>query len=399
MEQSEIDEIKRKIRQNRREIERLNTEQLALKQVIVSAYGSIISPKNFMSDSDLGNAITKNGVESIQKVNKLVNDFVKKKLILHLSKQEDSAENQRQISKIKRLDKIDGVVVMNATDSAAISLSKCGEQLFKNGEVTEEGYNLVKEFCDEVNQKFKKWFEETTLCNECKLKFKREKICDSGIWLKSANGETDAKNNYVLHVVDNEGVKGSQFKYAGVKFARSTISTSLKDEGKKIIENMILHQDQKENDILVKNFYEKYQNLSIEDKAIIQRCANMKDYDNSELGLGNYVKGTPGHIKAALNYNRVIKDLNLVQYKPIHSGDTVKIVFLESNVYKFESIAFLDAWPREFDQHFKIDNAVMFEKSVFGEIKRFYKSVGWEHFNPSDGYAFNLFDFSWNSSS
>ena len=395
MEQSEIEEIKRKISQNNKEIERLNTEQLALKQVIVSAYGSIISPKNFMGDSDLGNAITKNGVESIQKVNQLANEFVKQRMLFNLSKKEDSLENKREILKIKKSSEIDGVVVMNATDSAAISLSNCGEQLFRNGEVTEAGYNLIKEFCDEVNQKFKNWFERSTFCNECKLKFKREKICDAGIWLKSSNGETDAKNNYVLHVVDNEGVKGSQFKYAGVKFARSTISKSLKDEGKRIIENMIVHQDQKENDMLVKNFYGKYQNLSIEDKAIIQRCANMKDYDNSDFN-GGYVKGTPGHIKAALNYNKIIKELGLVQYKPIHSGDMVKIVFLENNMYKFEAIAFLDNWPREFDQHFKVDNAIMFEKSVFGEIKRFYKSVGWETFNPSDGYGFNFFDFNWN---
>lgn len=395
MEEREIEEIKRKISQNEREIERLNTEQLALKQVIVSAYGSIISPKNFMSDSDLGNAITKNGVESIQKVNRLATEFVKEKIIASMREKGNDSEAQKQISKLKKADDIDGVVVMNATDSAAISLSKCGEQIFRNGEVTEAGYNLIKDFCGEVNKKFKVWFEKTTFCNECKLKFKREKICDAGVWLKSANGETDAKNNYVLHVVDNEGVKGSQFKYAGVKFARSTISKSLKDEGKKIIENMILHQDQKENDILVKSFYEKYQNLSIEDKAIIQRCANMKDYDNSDLN-GGYVKGTPGHIKAALNYNKIIKDLGLVQYKPIHSGDMAKIVFLENNIYKFEAIAFLDNWPREFDQYFKVDNAVMFEKSVFGEIKRFYKSVGWETFNPSDDYGFNLFDFSWN---
>ena len=72
-----------------------------------------------------------------------------------------------------------------------------------------------------------------------------------------------------------------------------------------------------------------------------------------------------------------------------------KIVFLENNFYKFDSIAFLDTWPKEFDEYFKINNSVMFEKSVFAEIKRFYKSVGWETFNPSDGYAFNLFDFDW----
>ena len=43
-----------------------------------------------------------------------------------------------------------------------------------------------------------------------------------------AKTEEAAKKNYVLHILDNEGVKHPKFKYTGVKFARSVMPANLK---------------------------------------------------------------------------------------------------------------------------------------------------------------------------
>lgn len=70
----------------------------------------------------------------------------------------------------------------------------------------------------------------------------------------------------------------------------------------------------------------------------------------------------------------------------------MKIVFLQPNIFDIDRIAFLETWPKEFDQYFKIDNKTLFEKTVYEEIRRIYNSVGWQSFNPSDGYKMSLFD-------
>ena len=79
-----------------------------------------------------------------------------------------------------------------------------------------------------------------------------EKICDGGLYLtKLNNADEAAKKNYVLHILDNEGVKHPKFKYTGVKFARSVMPANLKEMGKKIVENMMLTQDRQSTDIMI----------------------------------------------------------------------------------------------------------------------------------------------------
>ena len=52
----------------------------------------------------------------------------------------------------------------------------------------------------------------------------------------------------------------------------------------------------------------------------------------------------------------------------------------------------LNAWPDEFDEVFTIDTRTGFEKLIYDEIKRFYKSMKWPAFNPAQNYAVSLYD-------
>lgn len=397
--QEEIAQIEAQIAENQYKIDQADITQYVYKILINSAYGALSSRKNPIGDDDIGNAITVMGSTSIQHVNNIVIEFVRGKMITRL--ENEIAQNpgniealKSQLDFIKKVDVIPNVLVANDTDSAMFSLSNCGVKICDGDIVTEEGYELVQECDDYINTEFMKWYEKLTNSHNCRLNFKREKICDAGIWLKKANsrkGENEeAKKNYVVHILDNEGVKHPKFKYTGVKFARSVIPADLKKEGKKIVENMLLTQDRQSTDRMVQKLYDYFCNMPIDTKAAIQRCKDIKKYDNS--GMDTFILGTPGHVRAALNYNRAIKELGLSKYQQIKNGDIAKIVFVEPNKFGFERLAYLDTWPKEFDEHFKIDNKKMFENILFEEIKRFYKSVDWPAFNPTDNYAFSLFD-------
>lgn len=380
MDKTEIKEkirkLKAKVKKNDLLIKQLDIQQYVLKILINSSYGAISNQNNPIGNDRLANAITGAGSTSIKKVNDIAKAFVKMK---RGGKEDDTFDYSK-------------VVVANDTDSAYISLLGCGVKMFEDGLVTEEGYELAAE-CDEyINKEFAKWYGDISNSNNVTVNFKREKICDKALFLKKKDKDEEAKKNYVLHVIDDENTvyKGGKFKYTGVKFKRTVIPAALRETGKVIVENMILTDNMYETNNLLSSIYEKFKTMNIDEKAIIQRCNNMEKYKiDSDR---EFISGTPGHIRAAMNFNRVIKKMGLKKYQDIASGDTAKVVFLKPNKFDIDKIAYIDTWPKEFVGVFDVDDSVMFKKTLFDEIGRFYKSVDWPVFDPTKNYALNLLD-------
>ena len=374
-----INLLKEKIEKNNDSIDTKNVTQLALKLMINSAYGAISSRSNPMGDDDLANAITDMGSTSIQKINDIAIDFVKQWRSKHNMKNLYEADYKK-------------CLVFNDTDSAGVSLDLCGVHMFDGDRITNEGYDLIEKFSNFVNEEFEKWYKKTTNSKDCRLYFKREKVCDAGLYLEKGGSEEEAKKNYVLHILDDEGVKHPKFKYTGVKFAKSIIPTALKDAGKKIVEHMILSNDRCSTDKLVQDLYKQYCEMPLDDRSSLQRCNNIEKWIDRTNADG-YRLGTPGHVRAAIRYNNALKDLNIKKYKPIESGENAKIVFVEkNNKYGIDKIAYNEAWPEEFEKVFTIDTRTGFEKLIYDEIKRFYKSMKWPAFNPAQNYEFSLYD-------
>lgn len=374
-----IEFLKRKIEKNNEAIDTKNVTQLALKLMINSAYGGISSRSNPLGDDDLANAITVMGSESIQKINDIAVDFVKQWRIKNGLKDLSNVDLKK-------------CLVFNDTDSAGVSLDLCEVHMFDGDKITDEGYKLIDGFSEFVNVEFEKWYKKTTNSKDCRLYFKREKVCDAGLYLEKGSSEEEAKKNYVLHILDDEGVKHPKFKYTGVKFAKSIIPTALKDAGKRIVEHMILSNDRVSTDRLVQDLYKQYCEMPLDDRSSLQRCNNIEKWIDTTNSDG-YRLGTPGHVRAAIRYNNVLKDLGVKKHKLIESGENAKIVFVESNnKYGFDKIAYAETWPEEFNEIFTIDTRTGFEKLIYDEIKRFYKSMKWPAFNPAQNYEFSLYD-------
>lgn len=397
-----IAEIKKQIADNDFIINQDDILQYALKIAINSAYGAISSANNPIGDTDLANAITMMGSTSIKEVNVIAIRFVQNFLIKSYNDKlanldKGISDYSRKIywlqNKIKELeegtaDELKQVIVANDTDSTMLDLSMCEVDMFDGDIVTPAGYKLVQDCDDYINSEFDAWYKRVTGTHDNRLNFKREKICDGGIYLKKANANVEAKKNYVLHILDNEGVTHPKFKYTGVKFARSVIPAKLKEAGKNIVEHMILTRDRISTDEMVVKLFDDYKAMPLEDRSIVQRCKDMQKYAKK---LGDpWQLRTPGHIKAAIAYNEMLDILGLKKYEKIKSGDTAKIVFLKPNKYDIERIAYLDAWPEEFNDIFEINDEVLFEKTIYDEIKRFYFSADWPAFNPAQNYELNL---------
>lgn len=400
-------EIRARLKENDAKMQTLNVKQLALKLSINSAYGAISSRSNPIGDDDLANAITMMGSTLIQKLNDIIQECVREYAAREyktLLTKETNEAKRREYTKLIEKFETDPLsayssLVFNDTDSGGFSLSLVPVQMFNKHdgkiEITPEGYNLVNTICEDINNRFVKWYVDKTNSNNCRLVFKREKICDIGIWLKKGGkSDEEAKKNYVCRVIDNEDVQhfdGKYVKYTGVKLARSVIPKPLKNASKEIVYTMLDSQDRRTTDKKVQELYEKYCNMSMDDKAAVQKANGIEK--RTIPNSWEFQKGTPGHIKPAISYNRIIAEKGIVRLSPIVSGDTYKIVNVyPNNKWGIDKIAYMDEWPKEFDEYFQIDNQLGFKKIIFDEIARFYKTVNWPAFNPADNYAMSLLD-------
>lgn len=418
-----IAEIKKRLKEVDLLLKNRDLKSFIYKIVINSAYGAVSSRMNPMGNDNLANAITMMGSTSIQQVNTITTKIVQDRAIREhfehmkaakavLDSETSTDEEKREAKQVCRNGKTEilqlkdfsyctsKVCTFNDTDSMGLSVAIIPVKLFDKSEgmvrITDEGYKMVAEVCDEINKQFREWYSEVTNSHNCRLHFKREKICDIGIWLKKGGkSDEEARKNYVVRVIDNEGVKhfdGKYVKYTGVKLAKSVIPKPMKTAAKEIVWTMLDTQDRRKTDEKVKELYKVYCDMGVDDKAAIQRANGVEKKILHEDGMW-YDKGTPGHIKAALNYNYMIKKLNLVRYTPIVSGDTYKIVHLKKgNKLGFEKMAYLEDWPKEFDEYMEIDNIIGFNKLIYEEIKRFYKTVNWPSVNPTDNYEMSLLD-------
>ena len=55
--------------------------------------------------------------------------------------------------------------------------------------------------------------------------------------------------------------------------------------------------------------------------------------------LTGYIKGTPVHVKSAINYNDLLTMNKITDIEPISDGEKVKWAYLVNNPYGFDSFS------------------------------------------------------------
>jgi hypothetical protein len=150
------------------------------------------------------------------------------------------------------------------------------------------------------------------------------------------------------------------------------------------------------------------------DKEIIkiyeQYCRTPIDEISAVIGITNYKKYIPNDIdyylknglefdkgentavifgaKAALTYNYILAKKRL-KLTPISNNTKMKYIYvLPNNEFKYKEVgkpglqpvnfvAFLETWPKEFNEMFTVDYETMFRKSFCALFESMYKISGW----------------------
>ena len=362
-------------------IKLLDIKQFTIKIFINTVYGYFGNKHAPIGDTDISRSITLTGQAIIKQSNKILSEYIRDKCNL----------TEEQIQK-------DSPIVYNDTDSVYITIKHLITHLdipfkTKSGKVTKEAHKVINDIEDHLNKKIIAWGKRSLNSTDCRFIFKRESICDVGLFLQ--------KKRYILRVLDDEGISVDKFKYTGVEVVRTTMPKAVKPYVKKVIEKMLMSKNYNETNKLLNEAYEIFSELPIEDIAFTMGISQYKTEKRDEYGNVKQVckgfdtyKGMPIHVKAAYYYNTMLERYNLTNtYETIGSGDKVRFFYLKQpNPLGIKVMAYKYYFPDEFRELVTIDKELMFDKIIYSMVERLYESVNWKPRKPGELVQTDLFD-------
>jgi DNA polymerase elongation subunit (family B) len=239
--------------------------------------------------------------------------------------------------------------------------------LLIEGEVNPKVHEIVDKLDKHVNSEILEWARKELFSIDPRYVFKREVIADVAIFLQ--------KKRYILHVLDEEGVPVDKFKYTGIELARSTTPKKVKKFIEEIIKTALLTQNFKHTNDVYRKSYTSFQKLDPNDIAARTSINNLEKYSEGS-SLYKFQNKTPSHVKGAIAYNILIKELKIDdKYEAIQAGQKVKKLYCAKNKYGLDAITYVSTLPEEFA--IKIDWDKMFSKLVTQPTERLYNAIGW----------------------
>jgi DNA polymerase elongation subunit (family B) len=201
---------------------------------------------------------------------------------------------------------------------------------------------------------------------------KLEKVSSVAIWT--------AKKRYILKVLSSEGVRYAEPKIVmkGIEAIKSSTPKICRDKFKELFE-VLVSGTQGELQHEVSSFQTKFFATKPEALAFPRSVSNVKKY-MLKGGPLPYIKGTPMNSRAAIMYNKMVKEKGLSHtHQLIRNGDRLKYVFLKKgNPTKENVIAFIDKLPPEFGLHNWIDYDLLFNKTFVDPLQLILNAIDWQ---------------------
>ena len=197
----------------------------------------------------------------------------------------------------------------------------------------------------------------------------REVIADVGVWT--------AKKRYILNVHDNEGVRYNvpKLKIMGIEAVKSSTPASCRDALKGLFKVMMT-TDEKDTQKAIQTFRNHFMTLQPHEVAFPRGVSDVFKWRDRDT---IYKSGCPIHVRGALLYNKLLKDLKLTKkYTEIKNGEKIKFLYLDpKNPIKENVIAFPDYLPEEFGLHRYIDRGLQLEKAFLAPIRPVLGAMNW----------------------
>lgn len=359
------DEMKKQGKAGNKEMyEFYKKRQLVQKILLNSLYGVLGLPAFRFYDIDNAEAVTLTGQTVIKKTQDAINMKYNKEL------------NTEDVDYVTYVD----------TDSVFVSCLPLVQSRFPDIDtdnqelMTEKIYDIASEVQSYVNQFYDVFADKVFNVKKHRFEIKQEKIAKTGFWQK--------KKRYALWIISDNGVPKDELEVIGLDVVRSSFPKSFKNIMKSVLDGIVKWTPQSQIDESILNFKKNLSGILFGEVAKTSSIKDINKYQEpvKDAVLGKFVKGTPAHVKAAINHNKLLKMFNCSgKYSPIKNGDKVKIAYLKENPYGIEELAFRgEGDPQEILDFIRenFDSTSLFNSELDGKLRSFYESLKWDY--PSE---------------
>jgi DNA polymerase elongation subunit (family B) len=345
-------EDKNQVHYLEKQVARYNNLQLAKKVTLNSAYGALGNQYFRFFDIRIAEGITTAGQLSIRWIEKKINEYMNKLL---KTESED-------------------YVIASDTDSIYLNMGPLIKKLYPDTSDTKKVIKFMNKVCDDKIQPFidesYEELKEYVNAFQQRMEMKRESLADKAIWT--------AKKRYILNVHDSEGVAYAKpkLKIMGLEAVKSSTPSACRVKIKEAI-NIVMTQTEDDLHKFIEKFRHDFKTLPVEDIAFPRSVNGLKEYADA---ANIFKKGTPIHVKGALVYNHLLREMKLnKRYQEIQEGEKIKFIYLKQpNIYNNNTLAFLSGIPKQLDAEQYIDYDLQFEKSFLEPLDIILSTINWQ---------------------
>tara|TARA_E500000318_G_scaffold4387_1_gene4608 strand:+ start:3783 stop:6275 length:2493 start_codon:yes stop_codon:yes gene_type:complete len=328
-----------------------NLRQYVIKILLNSGYGAFVNKYFRWYDQRIGKSITLSGQLVIQIAEREINKWM---------------------NKVLQTENVDYIIAID-TDSNYLNCQPLVDKFFSNkskNEIVDILDKIAKEQVQKVLEEG--WVDTKEYLNACdqKMVMEREAIASSAFWT--------AKKRYAMCVWDMEGIRmpddKPKLKIQGLDAIRSSTPQSCREALLTMI-RLTLLEDEKTLQTYISDFKDKFKAMQFEDIAFPRTMNNISKMTQTS----GFAKGTPPHIRGAIQFNRLLKQYKLEKdWETMKDGEKGKFIYLrEPNNIGTNVLSFNHTVPKEFDFIKYIDFEKQFSKAIIEPMDIILSPIGW----------------------
>ena len=210
-----------------------------------------------------------------------------------------------------------------------------------------------------------------------------------------------ATRRYAQWITKQEGMIKEILDVKGLEFKKANFPPVLGEFFRKVLIDVLKGAEQSEIDKRLKIFKTQILDgtIPLTELGNPTSVKKLNKYTERKARAGEIFsimgKGAPAAVKATIVYNDLLKFWGLHKnHNYITQGSKVKWIYMKSNPYQIEAIAFLD-WDlpekiRIFIEQYA-DRKKIFESILLNKLEGFYNDLGWTlNLNPYQQMFFNV---------
>ena len=249
--------------------------------------------------------------------------------------------------------------------------------------------SVAKEVQDHINMVYDTMAKKLFNVTDHRFDIKQETIAKGGFWA--------SKKRYAQWIINDNTVNCDKLDVKGLDVKRSSFPTYFKEVMSTVLMDILKGVDNDIIDDKILNYKSDMTNKHYVDIAKNSAVKGMSKYTFKNQVLGQFKKGTPAHVKAAITYNHLLKYYKVpYKYEPMKDGDKIKWVYLKNNPLGLDSVG-LTGYndPPEILDLVKtyIDYDLLWQKELDNKLDDFYKAMNWQKPSPNLKKASQFFGF------